>query len=70
MLPPALGDLRFRVSPIPKPLGFWEYVNDQRPTHGLRHVPQDRRIIANLSEVVLSMPKNQQPFGQSWSKSK
>ena len=41
MLPPALGGLRFRVPPIPKPLGFREYVNDQAPH--MAHATAERR---------------------------
>ena len=41
MLPPALGGLRFRVPPIPKPLGFREYVNDQAPH--MAHAAAERR---------------------------
>ena len=39
MLPPALGDLRFRVPPVPEHLGFREYVKDQCPAHGPKPPP-------------------------------
>lgn len=63
MLPSALGGLRFRVPPVPEPLGFREYVNDQVPrtahaTAERRELYQNRSAQVKRDGFVTLIPEN------------